>query len=175
MERDAPRKAEHLLPAIYDVLLGLAWRRLARHATGDFAHPAELVHEAYLRVVGDGRAGFEGCGHLFFAIDRAMRDLVVESFRRRATVKRGGDFVRVELAAADVAVEPRGREFLDLERALRRLARDRPHCAQVVVLSYHAGLTHPEIARALCLSLATVERRLQAARAWLQRELAVME
>src|SRR5829696_4291365 len=85
---DESRAAEHLLPMIYDGLLKLARNRMALYGDCEFLNPAELVHEAYLRVVKGVPASFEGCRHLFFAINRAMGDLLVESIRRGATGKR---------------------------------------------------------------------------------------
>ena len=167
-----PLIAAHLLPKIYDGLVCLARHRMARYGAREYLSPAELVHEAYLRVVGSEPAGFDGCRHLFFVINRAMGDLLVESLRRNATGKRGGGLPNIDLESVEIGVESRRREFLDLERALRRLARHRPACAQVVGLSYFVGLTHSEIAKALRLSLATVERRWRYARTWLRRELA---
>lgn len=165
------RAPEQLLPTIYDDLVYLARNRMTQYYARDYLNAEELVHEAYLRVVRSKRAGFEGRAHLFFVINRAMRDLLVESIRRNATEKRGGGLLAVELDTVEVTVEPRYREFWDLERALRGLASDSPSCAQVVMLSYFAGLTHTEIAGALRLSRATVERRWEYARTWLRHEL----
>lgn len=164
--------ADHLLPLIYDGLICLACNRLARYGPREYLHPAELVHEAFLRVMRNKRASFEGGRHLFFLISRSMRDLLVEGIRRNETGKRGRGSINVELEAVEVAVEPLRTELFDLKRALRRLADENPACAQIVILSYFAGLTHPEIADALKLSRATVERRWSQARTWLQEELA---
>ena len=165
------RAAEHLLPLIYNGLLKLARRRMERYGSREFQNPAELVHEGYLRAVKSQAASFEGCRHLFFVVNRTMQDLLVESVRRHAAGKRGGGLRSVELETVEISVEPDRRELLDLDRALRKLARDNPGCARVVVLSYFFGLTHPEIASLLRLSRATVERRWKYARLWLRREL----
>jgi RNA polymerase sigma factor (TIGR02999 family) len=158
---------------IYDGLVGLARNRLARYGTREYLNPAELVHEAYLRVVESKQASFEGCRHLFFVISRAMGDLLIEGIRRNATEKRGGGLLHVELEAVEITIEPHSREYLDLERALRRLAYDSPVSARVVMLSYFAGFTYPEIAGALRISRATVERHGKHARTWLRHELSV--
>jgi RNA polymerase sigma factor (TIGR02999 family) len=163
--------AENLLPMIYDSLVHLARNRMVRYGTREYLNPAELVHEAYLRVVRGNRTRFEGRRHLFFVISRAMKDLLIEDIRRNLTGKRGSGFSRVELETTAIAVESRPGEYLDLKVALRRLARNNSGCAQVVVLSYFVGLTQSEIAGRLQLSLATVERRWKYARTWLRREL----
>lgn len=167
--------AEHLLPMIYEGLVCLARKRLAYYGTREYSHPAELVHEAYLRVVTNKQASFEGRRHLFFVISRTMRDLLIEGVRRNAAGKRGGGFLNVELEAMDITVEPHPKELLDLGRALQKLTQDSPASAQVVVLSYFVGLTHPEIAQLLSLSRATIERRWRYARSWLRQELAGTE
>ncbi|HYG64981.1 MAG TPA: ECF-type sigma factor [Thermoanaerobaculia bacterium] len=162
---------ERLLPQVYDELLRLARRRLARYGPGESITPAELVHEAYLRLAGGTRRRFEGRPHFFFAMSRTMRDLIVESARRRATSRRGGGRPAVDLYEADARGVER-KDFVDLHRALLRLAEHDRECARTVVLSYFVGLTHPEIAEATGVSRATVERRWACARAWLRRELA---
>jgi RNA polymerase sigma factor (TIGR02999 family) len=162
--------AERLLPLVYDDLLRLASRRVARSGPGESLTPAELVHEAYLRLAGGTRRLFEGRHHFFFAANRAMRDLMVESARRRATSRRGGGCRVVDWVEAETVIAER-KDFADLHRALLRLACQDRDCARIVVLSYFVGLTHPEIAAVTGVSRATVERRWTSARAWLRREL----
>lgn len=169
---DATERAEadRFWPLLYDDMLRLARRRLVRAGSGDGLTPAELVHEAYLRLAGDARRRFDGKPHFLFALSRAMRDLTVESVRRRATLRRGGGCAAVALQEAETVGAER-KDFLDLRRALRRLAEDDAESARTVVLSYFVGLTHPEIASLTGVSRATVERRWTYARAWLRREL----
>jgi RNA polymerase sigma factor (TIGR02999 family) len=168
---DDSTSAARLLPLVYDELRHLARARMARLGPYQTLTPTELVHEAYLRVMDGSSAGFEGRRHFFFAASRAMRDIVVESFRRRACRKRGGDQRRIALEDAEIAIEGFRENLLDLDRALRKLEAESPERAQVVLLSYFGGLTHPEISVVLGLSLATVERRWCYSRAWLKREL----
>ncbi len=160
-----------LLPTVYDDLLHLAHARLARFRPSETLSPTDLVHEVYLRLVEGRHARFEGCRHFFFAAARAMRDILVEKTRQKASLKRGGGTVKVMLDDQEIAVAPPRGQVLDLTRALEKLARAYPECARVVRLSYFSGLTHPEIGKALGISRATVERRWARARSWLQREL----
>lgn len=167
--------AAAFLPQVYDELCCLSRARLARFGGEQGLTPAELVHEAYLRVA-DGRGeGFRSRHHFFFAVSRAMRDILVEGARRRASLKRGGAYVVVSAAAVDDLATPgecTPEELLQLDLALDKFERRSPEGARVVRLSSFGGLTQPEIAAALGLSLATVERRWRDSRAWLRRELA---
>lgn len=163
--------ASRLLPLVYDELRCLAKLRLARLGPGQTLSPTELVHETYLRVATGSRETFEGRRHFFFAASRAMRDIMVEGARRKATLKRGGSLALVSEAADEIPFLAAPDRLLDLDRALRKLKRESRERAQVVLLSYFGGLTHPEIAAVLGLSLATVERRWSYCRAWLRREL----
>jgi RNA polymerase sigma factor (TIGR02999 family) len=144
---------------------------MARLAPGQTMTPTELVHEAYLRVTGGQRDTFEGRRHFFFAVSRAMRDLILEGARRRGSLKRGGNYLRLPVEIAELSAVDPHENMLDLELALKKLERESPDRAQVVLLSYFGGLTHPEIAEVLGLSRATVERRWSYARIWLRREL----
>lgn len=162
--------AAQLLPLVYDELRRLARARMADR-TGGTLTPTDLVHETYLRVAGRKTAGFEGRRHFFFAASRAMRDVMVEKVRRKATRKRGGHLLQVELEGTERAFQAPPDALVDLRRALAKLERESPDGARVVLLSYFGGLTHPEIAEVMGLSRATVERRWSDARAWLRREL----
>ena len=167
------RAAERLLPLVYGELRRLARARMARLGPRETLTPTDLVHETYLRLVGGKHDSFEGRRHFFFAASRAMRDIMVENVRRRTSLKRGGAWLRVALESDEITVETPGERFLDLTFALRKLEHENPDRAQVVLLSYFGGLTHPEIAETLGLSRATVERRWSYARAWLRRELSL--
>ena len=163
--------AARLLPLVYNELRSLAKVRLARLGPGQTLSPTDLVHETYLRVATGSRETFEGRRHFFFAASRAMRDIMVESARRKATLKRGGSYDLVTTATGELSVLAPRDNLLDLDRALKKLESVSRERAQVVLLSYFGGLTHPEIAAVLGLSLATVERRWSYSRAWLRREL----
>jgi len=171
VEQSAASQAAALLPLVYDELCSLSRARLARLGAAPQLSPMELVHEAYLRVANRRGDGLAGRRHFFFAVSRAMHDILVESARRKASKKGGGDYVVVSGAVDELVVEGSPEPLLELDLALQKLERRSAESAQVVLLGYFGGLTHPQIAGALGLSLATVERRWRASRAWLQREL----
>ena len=169
--RGEPSAAARLLPLVYDQLRCLARARMARLGRDQTLTPTEIVHETYLRLAGRGDR-FDGRRHFFFAASRAMRDYMVERVRRKASLKRGGGYTLVP-ADDHVAIATPREDLLDLEHALAKLESQNAAAAQVVALSYFGGLTHPEIAEVLGLSLATVERRWVYCRAWLRRELRI--
>lgn len=164
---------ERLLPLVYDELRKLARHRLSDLPPGRTLQATALVHEAWLKLVGDADPGWNHRGHFFGAAARAMRDILVDHERRRRSLKRGGDRLRIEVSqelAADGGAPPE--DLLELDAALRRLEQDRPRHHQVVMLRHFAGLTVPETAEALGISPATVDRDWAFARAWLHRTLA---
>jgi RNA polymerase sigma factor (TIGR02999 family) len=167
---DAKASAE-LLPLVYDELRRLARAHMKRESPGQTLQPTALVHEAYMRLVGDADLKWDNRGHFFGAAARAMRHILVERARRRGRVKRGGGRGRVELDERALAVEPPSTDLLALDEALNALeAYDRRKC-EVVMLRYFAGLTIEETAAAMALSIATVKNEWAFARAWLHREL----
>ena len=164
---------ERLLPLVYDELRKLARHRLSDLPPGRTLQATALVHEAWLKLVGDADPGWNHRGHFFGAAARAMRDILVDHERRRRSLKRGGDRLRIEVSqelAADGGAPPE--DLLELDAALRRLEQDRPRHHQVLMLRHFAGLTVPETAEALGISPATVDRDWAFARAWLHRTLA---
>ncbi len=166
-----PRAAAELLPLVYDELRRLAAQRLAQERPGQTLEATALVHESYLRLVGDGRNAWDGRGHFFAAAAEAMRRILVENARRKQRVKHGGGKNRIDLDAACSLVEPPSDDLLALDEALTRLAALNPARAEVVKLRFFAGLTMPEVARALGVSLPTAERYWAFARTWLYAEL----
>jgi RNA polymerase sigma factor (TIGR02999 family) len=169
---DAHAAAE-LLPLVYDELRRLAAARLAAESSGNTLQPTALVHEAYLRLVAPADAArWDSRGHFFAAAAEAMRRLLVENARRKERQKHGGGRQRVELEAAESLVQAPSEDLLALDEALTRLTAHDPVKAEVVKLRFFAGLTMPEIAKSLGLSLATVERYWTYARTWLYAELA---
>jgi RNA polymerase sigma factor (TIGR02999 family) len=162
---------EELLPVVYQELRKLARSRMARERPGQTLTPTALVHEAYLRLVKDETLGWDNRGHFFAAAAEAMRRILIERARRYASRRHGGGQERVTLgdAASPESIPPE--DLLALDEALTRLeAKDRA-MADVVKLRFFSGLTVPETAAALGLSVATVNRHWAAARAWLQLEI----
>lgn len=162
--------AAELLPLVYDELRNLAAVRMAAEVPGHTLDATALVHEAYLRLVGptdDKR--WDGRGHFFAAAAESMRRILVESARRKGRLQHGGKRRRIELTDFPCAVPPD--DLLALDEALCRLAEQDPAKAEVVKLRYFAGMTVPEVAGCLCISVATAERHWAFARTWLYSEL----
>jgi RNA polymerase sigma factor (TIGR02999 family) len=161
--------AEQLLPLVYDELRKLAGARLANEPPGQTLDATALVHEAYIRLVGD--QAFENRRHFFAAAAEAMRRIMVDRARARRSLKRGGDGRRVEMG--DVAAPDPDEHLLALDEALARLAADDPLAARVVELHHFAGMPHDQVAAALELSVYQVRQRWNFARAWLKTSLEV--
>src|SRR5262245_31513470 len=161
------RAAADLLPVVYNELRKLAAVRLSREAPGQTLDATGLVHEAYLRLVGDQQ--FENRGHFFAAAAEAMRRILVESTRRHKTAKRGGSLLCDDLDPDRLAAPAPDDELLALDEALEKLAAKDPQKAELVKLRYFAGLTADEAAAALGISPSTADRHWFYARAWLKR------
>lgn len=164
--------AEKLLPLVYKELRRLAAQRLALEAPGQSLQSSDLVHEAYLRLVDEAaQPQWESRAHFFAAAAEAMRRILVENARRKKRRKHGGGRLRVELeASAFLAKEP-SEDLEALDEALDKFAKEDPAKAELVKLRFFAGLTMPEIAAVMNISLATVERHWTYARTWLYAEL----
>jgi len=169
-----PHAAAQLLPLVYDELRRLASQLLAQEAPGQTLQPTALVHEAYVRLTSatGPEIGWDNRRHFFAAAAEAMRRLVVENARRKKRRKHGGDRQRVSLEAAEGMVNEPTEDLLALDEALTRLTAHDPIKAEVVKLRFFAGLTMPEVALSLDISLATAERYWTYARTWLYAEIA---
>lgn len=167
-DREAAAK---LLPLVYDELRNLARARMKHVRPGQTLEPTALVHEAYMRIVGGADPGWAHRGHFFAAAAGAMRDILVEQARRRASLKRGGDRQRVDAEEAEPVIEPPTEDVLAVHEALERLEAEDPRKRQVINLRYFAGLSNEETAAALGVSIGTVERDWRYIRAWLKRAL----
>jgi RNA polymerase sigma factor (TIGR02999 family) len=160
--------ADDLLPLVYDALRQLAAQQLAQERPGHTLQATALVHEAFLRLIDrDSPQDWENRGHFFAVAAEAMRRILVESARRKKTLKRGGTAQRVELEPADSIVLDESLDLLALDEALTRLAHEDPVKAELVKLRFFAGLTMPAAASALGISLTTAERHWTVARTWL--------
>jgi RNA polymerase sigma factor (TIGR02999 family) len=172
IEHGDPRAAEKLLPLVYGELRRLASQRLAGEAPGQSLLSSDLVHEAYLRLVGEGDLKqWDSRAHFFAAAAEAMRRILVEKARRRKRLKHGGGRLRVDLEAVGSLAKEPSEDIEALDEALTKLAAEDPAKAELVKLRFFAGLTMPEIARVLKISLATAERHWTYARTWLYAEL----
>jgi RNA polymerase sigma factor (TIGR02999 family) len=171
-EGSDPHAASQLLPLVYDELRRLAARQLAHEPGGQTLQPTALVHEAYLRLVGEsGGPRWDSRGHFFAAAAEAMRRILIDNARRKARPKHGGGWRRVDADLAAPQPELGPEDLLALDEALDRLAKEDAAKAELVKLRCFAGLTMAEVAEALGISLATAERHWTYARAWLFAEL----
>ncbi len=171
IEAGEPHAAEQLLPLVYDELRRLAAQRLAQEKPGQTLEATALVHEAYLRLLGDGQGQrWDHRGHFFAAAAEAMRRILVDAARRKQAIRHGGGKRRVPLHDHHRITEsPDG--LLALDDAITRFASEEPAKAELVKLRFFAGLSTPEAASALGISLATAERWWAYARTWLLSEL----
>ena len=167
-EAGDPHAAGQLLPLVYDELRRLAAAQMAHEKPGQTLDATALVHEAYLRLVGDQR--FENSRHFFAAAAEAMRRILVEAARRKQRLRHGGGRTRVDLDNFDAGAEPSD-DLLALDEALTRLAAEYPAVAEVVKLRHFAGLTIADAAAALGVSVRTANRHWAFARAWLFQQL----
>jgi RNA polymerase sigma factor (TIGR02999 family) len=162
---------EKLLPLVYDELRKLAAAKLSNEQPGQTLQATALVHEAYLRLVGNDEPHWDSGGHFFAAAAESMRRILVEAARRKKRLKRGGDLARRELVIDEVAeIEPR-EDLLALDAALEKLAATDRTAADLVKLRYFTGLTIADAAEVLKIPRRTADRRWSYARAWLHREL----
>jgi RNA polymerase sigma factor (TIGR02999 family) len=168
IEQGEPHAANQLLPLVYDELRQLAAHKLAHESAGQTLDATALVHEAWMRLAGG--QPFESRSHFFRASAEAMRRILVDHARARNADKRGGRWARVELADWNkVAQAPE--QVLALSEALERFAASEPRKAELVTLRFFGGMSMPEAAAALGVSLPTAERWWAFARSWLYTEL----
>lgn len=172
IEQGDPKASEGLLPLVYGELRRLAQQRLAQERPGQTLQATALVHEAYVRLVGDQSAdGWDSRGHFFAAAAEAMRRILIENTRRKRAERHGGRLGRCDLDAAEIAAPTPSEDLLALDEALSKLEAEDPTKAQLVKLRYFAGLTEEDAARVLGISRTTAQRHWRYAKAWLIREL----
>jgi len=171
IQRGDPKAAEELLPLVYEELRKLAASRMSNEAAGQTLQPTALVHEAWLRLVGDGDQKWDNKGHFFAAAAEAMRRILIENARRKHALKRGVHLERVNLEDVEAAILTDGETLLLVNEALAKLEQEDPEAAQLVKLRFFAGMTNEEAGQALGVSARTAKRYWTFARAWLFREL----
>ncbi len=156
---------------VYNELRRLAAYRLAHEQPGQTLQATALVHEAYLRLVRAGCDRWEDSRHFFNAVAETMRRILIDSARRKQSLKHGGSLDRLSLEDTDLPAATPPEELLAVDEALEQLAQAHPEEAQVVKLRYFVGLTQEEVARVLGVSRRTVNNRWDFARAWLYQAL----
>lgn len=163
--------ASQLLPLLYQELRALARARRASLGWGQTLQTTELVHEAYLKILGDRDTSWASRRHFFAAAGNAMRQVLVDQARRKHALKRGGDRKQADLSDIELPFETPSIDLLALDEALTDLERQDPRKVRLVTLHFFAGLTLPEVAEALELSLSTIEREWRFTRALLHARL----
>lgn len=173
IEKGDQDAAEQLLPLVYDELRRLAAARLANERSGQTLQATALVHEAYVRLVDQiNPQTWENSRHFFSAAAEAMRRVLIERARQRASLKRGGGRERIELEFVEPKILPLAcDDLLGLEEALKKLEQQHPRKAELVKLRFFAGLTVPQAASALEISTTTAENDWSYARSWLRLEM----
>ena len=170
--RDGNREgAEQLLALVYTELKRIAAQKMAGEAAGHTLQPTALVHEAWMKLVGDGDALFENRAHFFAAAAEAMRRILVDSARRKKAIRRGGGAEHEELEEEHLVQPVASDELLAVDEALDLLAKEEPGAANLVKLRYFVGMTMEEAAATMGMSLRNTERTWTYARAWLRRQI----
>ena len=165
------KAAEDLLPLVYEELRKLAALRMAGERADHTLQPTALVHEAWLRLAGEDKKEWAGRAQFFSAAAEAMRRILVEGARRRLTLKRGSGVEHDDFEESRIIADFPSDELLAVHEALEDLAADDPSAAELVKLRYFAGLSMPEAALAMGVSLRSLERLWTFARAWLRKEI----
>lgn len=172
IEQGDPSAAEQLLPLVYDELRKLAAAKLAHEKPGQTLQATALVHEAFLRLVDQRESKhWNGRGHFFAAAAEAMRRILIESARRKASRNRGGQHQAVEVEIADFSTSLSAEQLIDLDEALCELERRDPEKAKLITLRYFGGMTLEQVANAMSISRATASRHWSFSRAWLYSRL----
>ena len=171
-ERGDPKAAEELLPLVYEELRKLAAAKMANESAGQTLQPTALVHEAWLRLVGDQNPKFANRAHFFSAAAEAMRRILIDRARRKRAARHGAGQQRVDIEEADLALPDQDTDqLLAVNEALDNLAAVDRVEAELVKLRYFVGLTIDEAAAILGVSPRTAKNYWTHARAWLFREI----
>jgi len=171
IQQGDPKAAGELLPLVYEELRKLAASKMANEAAGNTLQPTALVHEAWLRLVGNDNPRFAGRGHFFAAAAEAMRRILIDRARRKCARRHGGGQVRVDIQQIDLAPPDADDQLLAVNEALEKLSAQDPIEAKLVKLRYFAGLTVEEAASLLDISPRTARNYWAHARTWLYNEI----
>jgi RNA polymerase sigma factor (TIGR02999 family) len=162
---------EQLFADVYTELRAIAAKYLHRERKGHTLQPTALVHEAYLKLVGQSRVDWQGRAHFLAAAAHAMREILVDHARRHRAAKRGGNQHRIALDDNLVIESQRDLDLLAIEDALTKLAKLDSRQAQMIELRFFGGLSIAEVAKVMAMSKRSVEREWTMVRAWLRQEL----
>lgn len=173
IQQGDPRAADELLPLVYGELRKLAASKMANESLDQTLQPTALVHEAWLRLVGDTNPKFYGRAHFFGAAAEAMRRILIDKARRKRAVRHGGNQQRVDFEGLEVAAPDDDDQLLAINDALDKLAVQHPREAELVKLRYFVGMTLEESAEVLGISDRTADNYWAHARAWLFREVKI--
>jgi len=173
IQQGDPKAAAELLPLVYEELRKLAAAKMANEAAGNTLQPTALVHEAWLRLVGDQNPKFAGRAHFFAAAAEAMRRILIDRARRKRALRHGGGQARVDIEQLDLASPDADVQLLALNEALHKLAAQDPLEAELVKLRYFVGLTVDEAAGLLDISPRTARNYWVHAKTWLYHEITV--
>jgi RNA polymerase sigma factor (TIGR02999 family) len=165
--RGESHASDELLPLVYDELRRLAGARMAQEQAGQTLQPTALVHEAWLRLVGNTAQSWQNRAHFFGAAAEAMRRILIERARRKSRLKRGSGQALLNIADLDVMAAMPDDKVLLVDEALAQLQTEDPEKARIVSLKFFAGLTNEQIAELLNVNERTVRRQWNFARAWL--------
>jgi RNA polymerase sigma factor (TIGR02999 family) len=171
IEAGDPKAAEQLLVLVYDELRRLAAAKLAQEAAGQTLQPTALVHEAWLRLVGNQNPSVKDRAHFFRASAEAMRHILIDRARRKQTQRHGGNSRRVDIEEVDLAAPSTDDQLLAVNEALDKLAVEHPVQAELVNLRYFGGLTNEEVSEVLGISVSSVKNYWTFSRAWLLNEI----
>lgn len=166
---------DELLPLVYQELKLMARSKLARERPGQTLTPTALVHDVYLRLIGDQEIDWQSRRHFFAAASEAMRRILIDAARRKSTVRHGGQWQRSEASPENCGSETDVLELLEIDQALTRLQTLDQGMAEIVSLRYFGGMTMQQIAQVQDCSERTVHRRWTQARAWMTQQIAAVQ
>jgi len=165
------KAAEGLLVLVYDELRRLAASKLAHEVPGQTLQATALVHDAWLRLVGDQNPSFNNREHFFRASAEAMRRILIDRARRKHTQRHGGSYRRVDFESFDLAAPLVDDQLLAVNEVLEKLALEHPVQAELVKLRYFVGLTNEEVSEVMGISVSTAKNYWTFSRAWLLNEI----
>ena len=173
IENGEPKAAEQLLTLVYDELRRLAAWKLSSSTPNQTLQPTALVHEAWLKLVGERDRTFKNSAHFFRAAAEAMRHILIDRARRRQTQRHGSGYVQIDLEGieSDLSSPDSSENLLALNEALDKYSQEFPVQAELVKLKYFAGMTNEEVSEILNISVSTVKNYWNFSRTWLLNEI----